>query len=65
MAEDSGAFKTNPANSGRISAFFGDRLVIGEQRCSEASRLRKRFSAPGRRYIPPIFNKRQEAVAVF
>jgi hypothetical protein len=29
MAEDSGAFKTNPVNSGRISAFFGDRPVIG------------------------------------
>jgi hypothetical protein len=65
MAEDSGAFKTNPANSGWIPAFFGDRLVIGEQRCSEASRLRKRFPARGRGYIPPIFNKRQQAVAVF
>jgi hypothetical protein len=27
MAEDSGAFKTNPVNSGRISAFFGDRAA--------------------------------------
>jgi hypothetical protein len=65
MAEDSGAFKTNPVNSGRISAFFGDRPVIGEQRCREASRLKKRFPAPCGASIPPIFNKRREAIAVF
>jgi hypothetical protein len=40
MAEDSGAFKTNPPNSGWISAFYGG----PGQRCTEASPLKETFS---------------------
>jgi hypothetical protein len=38
MAEDSGAFKTNPANSRQVPAF----VMIPECRCREASPIRKR-----------------------
>jgi hypothetical protein len=38
MAEDSGAFKTNPANSCQVSAF----VKFRERRCSEASPVWKR-----------------------
>jgi hypothetical protein len=38
MAEDSGAFKTNPANSGRVPAF----VKFRECRFREASPVRKR-----------------------
>jgi hypothetical protein len=38
MAEDSGAFKTNPANSRPVPAF----VIISQCRCREASPIRKR-----------------------
>jgi hypothetical protein len=42
MAEDSGAFKTNPANSRTISAFSAGRA----RRCNEASPAQETFSGP-------------------
>ena len=42
MAEDSGAFKTNPANSRQVPAF----VMIPERRCREASPVRKRLPMP-------------------
>jgi hypothetical protein len=38
MAEDSGAFKTNPANSCQVPAF----VMFRECRCNEASPVGKR-----------------------
>jgi hypothetical protein len=46
MAEDSGAFKTNQANSREVPAF----VMIPECRCREASVVRK-FSAEYERDI--------------
>jgi hypothetical protein len=42
MAEDSGAFKTNPANSRTILAFSAGR----GRRCNEASPVQETFSGP-------------------
>jgi hypothetical protein len=39
MAEDSGAFKTNPLNSGRIPAF----VMIRERSCNLASTVKERL----------------------
>jgi hypothetical protein len=53
MAEDSGAFKTNPRNSAQIGHF-----VIGRERCDkDASRRKKRRSPAPRRHWPPIFQQ--------
>jgi hypothetical protein len=42
MAEDSGAFKTNPANSRTIPAFSAGRA----RRCNESSPVQETFSGP-------------------
>jgi hypothetical protein len=42
MAEDSGAFKTNPANSGQIPAF----VISWLGRCNEASPVKETFPGP-------------------
>jgi hypothetical protein len=60
MAEDSGAFKTNPAKSRQIQAF-----VIRQRRCRHASPSEKNSPAGGRPFVRAIFNKRSKAVAVF
>jgi hypothetical protein len=45
MAEDSGAFKTNPANWDEFAAF----VIVRDLRCRQASPFRKHFS-----HKPPI-----------
>jgi hypothetical protein len=61
MTEDSGAFKTNPANSGPISAW-----VIACGPCGHrAAPLGKRIFGTADGIPPSIFNKRAQAVAVF
>jgi hypothetical protein len=61
MAEDSGAFKTNPANSRQIPVF----VIIRGRRCSQASPFRKRFPAGRRVPVSLIFSKRRGWLAVF
>jgi hypothetical protein len=62
MAEDSGAFKTNPANSRQIPAVCDD---PGRGVATKPHRVRKRLLACGGPFTPEIFNKRYECVAVF
>jgi hypothetical protein len=57
MADDSGAFKTNPANLREIWAFC-DALQAG------LTGLKRRFGLPGRAQIPPICNNRRQDDAV-
>jgi hypothetical protein len=56
MAEDSGAFKTNPRNSARFQQF----VMIGPYRCSEASPGKETFPVSARGSTAPIFNKRPQ-----
>jgi hypothetical protein len=51
MAEDSGAFKTNQANSRQVPAF----VMIPARRCREASLVRKRHSQRGKSIQPADF----------
>jgi hypothetical protein len=60
MAEDSGAFKTNPANSRQNPVF----VTIREHRCSRASPFRKCFRAGRRASASLIFSKRRGWLAV-
>jgi len=62
MAEDSGAFKTNQANSRQIRPFSRD---PPEGRCNQAAPARETLSGIGAGVPPAIFNKRRESVAVF
>jgi hypothetical protein len=61
MTEDSGAFKTNPANSGPISAQATARGPCGHR----AARPENAFLAALIAFAASIFNKRKQAVAVF
>jgi hypothetical protein len=61
MTEDSGAFKTNPANLGQIPAF----VMTRERRCSRAALARKRIFADSSGHSRRRFNKRWEVVALF
>jgi hypothetical protein len=61
MAEDSGAFKTNPPNSAGFRHF----VMIRQTVATKPHRLRKRFRKSGRTFAPPIFSKRPGFVAVF
>ena len=60
MAEDSGAFKTNPRNSAKFRQF-----VMPGRPLHDATPARKRFPECGRTSTPPIFSKRRRFVAVF
>jgi hypothetical protein len=60
MAEDSGAFKTNPANSRQVPAF----VKFRESRCSQASPVSETHSNMNGALIALIFNKHHEYVAV-
>jgi hypothetical protein len=61
MAEDSGAFKTNPAHSGRFTAF----VIARDRRCRQASLFRNHFPPSRRPGASPIFNNRRGSHAVF
>jgi hypothetical protein len=60
MAEDSGAFKTNPANSRQVPAFVKFRNAVA----AKPHRFRKRTFEYERALIALIFNKHHEYVAV-
>ena len=62
MAEDSGAFKTNQANSRQIRLFYRD---PESGVAAKPHRPGKRFFGTETGATPPIFNKRRESVAVF
>src|SRR5258706_10162987 len=61
MAEDSGAFKTNPRNSARFRHF----VMIRQGVVSKPHRIKKTFPGPPREFAPPICNKRHGYPAVF
>jgi hypothetical protein len=61
MAEDSGAFKTNPRNSARFRHF----VLTGSAVASKPHRIKKTFLSPARAYAPPNCNKRHRCLAVF
>src|ERR1700712_2081079 len=60
MQDDSGAFKTNPPNSGPFERF----VMTPGRRCSEDSPAGETFSGPEQPAAAPIFNQRRQAVAV-
>ena len=60
MAEDSGAFKTNPAKSRQIRHF----VINRSHRCSQASPVSETHSNMNGALIALIFNKHHEYVAV-
>src|SRR5258705_13195462 len=61
MAEDSGAFKTNPRNSARFRHF----VMIRQGVVSKPHRIKKTFPGPPREFAPPICNKPHRYPAVF
>jgi hypothetical protein len=61
MAEDSGAFKTNPRNSARFRRFVMTRQRVA----SKPHRIKKTFPGLPRAFTSPICNKRHRYLAVF
>src|ERR1700694_4718761 len=62
MAEDSGAFKTNPRDSAQFGHFMISRLARGNGASLVHKTLSRGVSGAS---IPPICNKRYEVVALF
>jgi hypothetical protein len=61
MAEDSGAFKTNPRDSARFRHFVMTRQRVA----SKPHRIKKSFPGLPSAFAPPICNKRHRYLAVF
>jgi hypothetical protein len=61
MAEDSGAFKTNPPNSARFRHF----VMTGSALHRSLTGFKKTFPSLPRAFTPQICNKRQRQLAVF
>jgi hypothetical protein len=61
MAEDSGAFKTNPRNSAQFGHFINAGLARGDSTSFYSENAFEVFPA----FAPPICNERREPVALF